>query len=314
MAGDSKKVIVAAMVGNGLIAVSKFVAGFVTGSGAMISEAVHSVADTSNQGLLLYGMRRSVRGATKLHPFGYAVERYFWPFLVAIVIFLLGGLFALYEGIHGLMNLHAHHEGGSPIWNYIVLGAAIVFESGSFYVAIKEFRLLRGDKKTMTVIRETKDPTIPVVLLEDAAALIGLVIALVAVAMTHFTGWAGWDAIGSSLIGVLLCGVAVLLARETHSLLLGESAPTEVREAVLELVNADASVLEVSQLLSLHRGPDDVLLAMKIRFDQTLDLGTIEAAIDRIEETIRVAYPEMTRIFIEPDAGYDHSKDPNVLL
>lgn len=310
MAGDSKKVIVAAMAGNGLIAVSKFVAGFVTGSGAMISEAVHSVADTANQALLLFGMRRSVKGATELHPFGYAVERYFWPFLVAIVIFLLGGVFALYEGVHGLMSLDVPHEAGSPLWNYVVLGTAIFFESGSFYVAMKEFRHVKGGERTMKVIRDTKDPTIPVVLLEDTAALIGLFIALVAVAMTHFTGWHGWDAIGSTLIGVLLCGVSWLLARETHSLLIGEAAPPAVREAVLELVRGDESVLQVSQLLSMHRGPDDVLLAMKIHFDQGLDLGTIEVAIDRIEEKIRAVHPEMTRIFIEPDAAYDDAKDP----
>ena len=313
MAGNSKKVVYAAMTGNGLIAISKLAAGIFTGSGAMISEAVHSFADTSNQGLLLYGMRRAKRRPTALHPLGYAPESYFWPFLVSIVIFLLGGVFALYEGIHGFLQDPAEHgEDVSFLANYIVLGVAIVFEAVVFAVAIKEFNKTRGNRKAIQVFLEAKDPTIPVVLMEDFAALLGLVFALVAVAMTDVTGWFGWDAIGSIAIGVLLCAVAWLLAKETHSLLLGESASLETRERVVQLVESDGDVEEVTQLISMHRGPEDVVLALKVHFARTLDIDAVEQSIDRIEASLREAMPEMKRIFIEPDADYDASHDPDV--
>ena len=310
MAGDSKKVVYAAMVGNGLIAVSKFAAGIFTGSTAMISEAVHSVADTSNQGLLLFGMRRARRRPTALHPLGYAPESYFWPFMVAIVIFLLGGVFALYEGIHGFMGgAEASADHGDPLWNYIVLGAAIVFEGAVFAVAIKEFWKLKGERKAVEVFLKAKDPTIPVVLMEDSAALLGLIIALLAVGLTQATGWYGWDALGSCAIGVLLCGVAYLLAKETHSLLIGESASLASRERVVELVESDPEVEELTQLITMHRGPEDVLLALKVHFIQTLELDAVEEAINRVEETIREQLPEMKHIFIEPDSHYDAAKD-----
>jgi cation diffusion facilitator family transporter len=310
MAGNSKKVVFAAMAGNGLIAVSKLAAGIFTGSTAMISEAVHSAADTANQGLLLFGMRRAARRPTKLHPLGYAPESYFWPFLVAIVIFLLGGVFALYEGIHGFIaGSEDHATDASPIWNYAVLGLAIVFEAVVFIVALKEFRKTKGDTRALAFMRETKDPTIPVVLMEDLAALLGLVIALIAVALAHQTGWFGWDYIGSIAIGVLLCGVAYLLARETHSLLLGESVSPAIRQRVLDLVEADPQVSDVSQLISMHRGPQDVLLALKVHFLQSLGVDEVEAAIERIEISVRKELPEMKHIFIEPDAHYDPAKD-----
>lgn len=310
MAGDSKKVVYAALVGNALIASSKLTAGLFTGSGAMISEAVHSFADTSNQGLLLFGMRRAKRRPTALHPLGYAPESYFWPFLVSIVIFLLGGVFALYEGIHEFMVPPEGDEHGSFLANYVVLGVAVVFEASVFVVAIKEFNELRGDRAAVKVFLEAKDPTIPVVLMEDFAALLGLVFALIAVALTDATGWFGYDAIGSIAIGVLLCGVAYLLAKETHSLLIGESASLQSRQAIVTLVESDPDVDEVTQLISLHRGPQDVLLALKLHFDRSLDIEAVERAIDRIEDAIREAHPEMTRIFIEPDSAYDATKDP----
>lgn len=310
MAGDSKKVVYAAMAGNGLIAVSKFAAGIFTGSAAMISEAVHSVADTANQGLLLFGMRRANRRPTKLHPLGYAPESYFWPFMVAIVIFLLGGVFAVYEGVHGFMlGAEGHTEQGNPIWNYVVLGGAIVFEGSVFIIALKEFWKLKGERKAVEVFLKTKDPTIPVVLMEDSAALLGLLIALLAVGLSQATGWYGWDALGSLLIGVLLCAVSYLLARETHSLLLGESASLEVRQRIVDLVEADADVEEVTQLISMHRGPEDVILALKVHFLQSLEVDALEESIDRIEVVIREELPEMKRIFIEPDSHYDSTKD-----
>lgn len=306
---DSMKVVVAAMLGNGLVAASKLVAGIFTGSAAMLAEACHSAADTANQALLMVGMRRSVRKPTDLHPFGLAAERYFWPFLVSMLIFLLGGLFALYEGVQVLLG-HGHHEEGvSTLWNYAVLGTALVFEGYSFTVAAREFKKEKGAQKTMTMIVESKDPTIPVVLMEDTAALIGLVIALIAVALGDVTGWTGWDAVGSLAIGILLCVVAYLLARETHSLLLGESASLEDRKKVVEIVEADPSVERVTQLLSMHRGPQDVLLALKVGFDRGLSVDGVEATIDRLEDAIRADLPRMTHIFIEPDNDYDPVRD-----
>lgn len=307
---DSAKVVVAAMIGNGLIAVSKFVAGFLTGSASMLAEAVHSVADTANQVLLMVGLRRSRGTATALHPFGMAAESYFWPFIVSILIFFVGGCFALYEGVHALLAEHAaDEEAASNLWNYGVLGVAIVFESYSFTVAMREFRKMKGAASTMEVIRASKDPTIPVVLMEDTAALVGLVLALAAVGLGDLTGWAGFDAAGSIAIGALLCGVAYLLARETHSLLIGESASREDREKVVRIVEADPAVRRVTQLLSLHRGPEDVLLALKVGFDPGITVDDLEAAIDRVEDRIRADVPRMKHIFIEPDADYDPAKD-----
>jgi cation diffusion facilitator family transporter len=307
---DSTKVVVAAMIGNGLIALSKFVAGFLTGSASMIAEAVHSVADTANQFLLMVGLRRARGKATELHPFGLSVESYFWPFMVSILIFLLGGAFAIYEGVHSLLEGGGHSESdASPIWNYAVLGAAIVFEGYSFTVAAREFAKMKGSASTLEVFQRSKDPTIPVVLMEDTAAMVGLVVALIAVTLADVTGWAGWDSVGSLSIGVILCAVAYFLARETHSLLLGESASIEDRRKVRAIVEADEAVVRLTQLLSLHRGPDDVVLALKVGFDPSLSLSEIEEAIDRIEGRVRQEVPKMKHIFLEPDTKYDAAKD-----
>lgn len=310
MAGDasSTKVVLAAMIGNGLIAVSKFVAAFFTGSASVLAEAVHSVADTTNQVLLMLGLRRSRRRPTALHPMGYAAESYFWPFLVSVMIFLLGGVFALYEGIHGLFEPAPVHDQNN-LWNYGVLGAAILFEGYSFTVALKEFRKVKGGEGTLDVIVRSKDPTIPVVLMEDAAAMVGLVVALAAVALAEATGWAGWDSVGSITIGLILCGVSYLLARETHSLLLGESASVADKAEVVEVVESDDAVARITQLLTMHRGPDDVLLALKVDFDRRLNVDEVERAIDRIEAAVREAVPKMKHIFIEPDATYDADMD-----
>lgn len=308
---DSTKVVVAAMIGNGLIAVSKFVAGFLTGSASMIAEAVHSVADTANQLLLMIGLRRSRGKPTQLHPFGMSAESYFWPFIVSILIFFVGGVFALYEGVHALLAEHTAEEGeaASTLWNYGVLGFAILFESYSFTVAMREFKKMKGSASTMEVIKTSKDPTIPVVLMEDTAALVGLVIALAAVGLGDLTGWAGFDAVGSLAIGVLLCGVSYMLARETHSLLIGETASRADRKKVVEIVEADASVTSVTQVLSMHRGPEDVLLALKVGFDPKLTVEELESAIDRMEDAIRAQLPRMKHIFIEPDTDYDAARD-----
>jgi len=315
MAGhaDSAKVVIAALIGNALIAVSKFVAAAITGNVATLAEAVHSVADTGNQVLLMLGMRLSAREPTEHHPFGRAAERYFWAFVVSIMLFTIGGGFALYEGVHKLLHLRTavtESTGhGSNLWNYGVLGLATLFELYSFSVAWREFRKLRGTRTTSETLRATKDPTIPVVLLEDSAALIGLVVALIGVSLGDLTGWAGWDGVASIAIGLLLCAVAVFLSRETHSLLLGESATPEDRRRVRDVVMKVGGVRGVTQLLTLHRGPEDVLLALKVDFDPGMAVTELEEAINLIESRVREALPHMRYIFVEPDSGYRASLD-----
>lgn len=309
---SSLRVVVAALTGNVLIAVSKLVAAIFSGSIATMAEAVHSFADCANQLLLMVGMRRAERPPTNLHPFGHAAESYFWPFLVSILLFTLGSSFAIYEGGHDLMQVLAGHpeaEHGSRLWSYGVLGTSFVFEAMSFTVAMREMKKTRGDRSLYQALLHAKDPTIPVVLAEDTAALIGLGIALVAVGLTDVTGWGGFDAIGSILIGLLLGVVAYFLSARTHSLLLGEAASPEDRAEVTRIVESDESIVAVRQLLSMHLGPKAVVVALKVELKRDLDLDGIEAAIDRIEAAIRGKLPHMRYIFVEPDAHYVVDRD-----
>lgn len=311
--GNSLRVVIAALIGNLLIAVSKFVAAFFSGSVATLAEAVHSVADTANQVLLVVGLKRAEKPATYLHPFGHAVESYFWPFMVSILIFLLGGAFALYEGIHGLIGLlRGEHDGehGSRLWSYGVLGLSFLFEAYSWSVAFAEFNKSRNGRSFKDTLMSAKDPTIPVVLAEDTAALLGLAIALVAVGLSDVTGWSGWDAIGSTVIGVLLGVVAFFLASRTHSLLIGESASKEDREKVESIAPTVPGVRKVHQILSMHLGPKQVILALKVGFEPGLDLAGVEKAINALELRIREDLPHMRYIFVEPDAHYSAPHDP----
>jgi cation diffusion facilitator family transporter len=311
---NSTKVVLAALAGNLAIAVCKFVAAFVTGSTATLAEAVHSVADTGNQILLLFGMRLALRGPTEQHPFGRTIERYFWPFVVSMMLFTVGGVFAVYEGIHKIAamatvidDLQAHH--GSSLWNYGVLGTSFLFESYSFSVAWREFSKYKGARTLAAALAESKDPTIPVVIMEDTAALFGLAIALVGVGLSDLTGWAGWDGIASLVIGILLCVVAYFLAQKTHSLIVGESATVVDRRAVARIALAVPGVRGVTQLLSMHRGPDDVLLALKLDFSRDLSVSELEQTTDAVEDAIRKELPHMAQIFIEADSKYDGHAD-----
>lgn len=311
---SSMRVVVAALTGNVLIAVSKLAAAILSGSIATMAEAIHSFADCANQILLMVGMRRAERPPTNLHPFGHAAESYFWPFLVSILLFALGSSAAMYEGIRSLLALlnGAAPEGhGSPLWSYGVLGSSFVFEAMSFTVALREMKKTRGKRTLYQALLHAKDPTIPVVLAEDSAALVGLGVALVAVGLSDLTGWAGFDAIGSILIGVLLGVVAYFLSARTHSLLLGEAASPEDRAEVTRLVEADPSIVAVRQLLSLHLGPKSVVIALKVEMDPALDLAGVESTIDRIEAAIRKKLPHMSYIFVEPDAHYKLDRDSN---
>ncbi|MGH7297936.1 MAG: cation diffusion facilitator family transporter, partial [Polyangiaceae bacterium] len=297
MSADSRKVVLAALAGNVAIATCKFAAAYASHSTATLAEAVHSLADTGNQALLLVGMLLAARPADERFPFGRASERYFWPFVVALLLFSVGGAFALFDGVTQL--LHPRAEPPSRFWSYVVLGVSLVMEAMSFRVALGEFRKLSGGKPLRRALLEARDPTIPLVLAEDTAAMAGLLLALAAVGLSSLTGQDFWDPAGSVVIGVLLCVVAFVLARITHGLLIGESATPEDRAQVLELTRGIDGVADVTQMLTLHLGPEVVLLALKIAFRPTLTVREVEDVTNRIEEAIRGAMPRMRKIFIE---------------
>jgi cation diffusion facilitator family transporter len=308
--GDPKKVVIAALLGNAGIALAKFVAAFVSGSATMLAEAVHSVADTANQAFLLVGMRLSEKHASVRYPLGRSKESYFWAFIVSLFLFFMGGVFAVYEGIHKLTS--PPEPPGSQIVPLAVLGISLVMEGMSFRVALREFNKSRGARSFGQALFESRDPTIPVVLLEDTGAVFGLLFAFVAVGITTVTGDSRFDGIGSIVIGTLLCVIGVALARDTRSLLIGEGVTDEVRQQVLTVAEQTPAVLEVRQLLSLHLGPDAVLLALKVRFEPNLGLKELERAINELEQRVRAALPQMKRIFVEPDSDYDPNLDPEL--
>ncbi|GAA1448589.1 cation diffusion facilitator family transporter [Nocardiopsis tropica] len=295
----STKAVVTALVANLGIAVTKFVAYVLTGSSSMLAESIHSVADSSNQALLLIGGKRARRGATEEHPFGYGRERYIYAFVVAIVLFSVGGLFALYEAWHKI----SHPE---PIteWQWVpvaVLVVAIGLESMAMRTAVKESNAVRGKASWVEFVRRAKAPELPVILLEDAGALLGLVFALLGVSLTLITGNGLWDGLGTAAIGILLVIIAVVLAVEMKSLLVGESA---TRENVLAIRRAIESVEDVDRLIhmrTLHVGPEELLVAAKVAVDAEDDAGRVTRAINEAEERIRASVPIATLIYIEPD-------------
>ena len=293
----SRKATIAALIANFSIALAKGVAFLITGSAALLSEATHSVADASNQALLLLGGRRSQRKESQTHQFGYGPERYFWAFVVAIVLFTLGAAFALYKGITKLSDPHAIE---SPLVAVAVLSIAILIECFAMHVAIREARPYKQQKSWWQFIRTTRNPELPVVLLEDAGALAGLVIALAGIGLTWSTGEPRFDAIASILIGLLLGVIAIILALEMHSLLLGESADPDIQQAIHDAILAGTEVHSVFHLRTLHRGPEDLLVAAKIALVPG-DLPTIAAAIDLVEARIRVAAPTARWIYLEPN-------------
>jgi cation diffusion facilitator family transporter len=300
---DTRKVVLAALAGNVAIAACKLAAALLSHSTATLAEAVHSLADTGNQALLLVGMRLALRPADERFPFGRAGERYFWPFVVALLLFSVGGAFAIFDGADHLVNPRVEpHE---RIWSYAVLGVSLGMEALSFRVAFREFRKLSAGRSMRRTLLEARDPTIPLVLAEDATAMAGLVLALLAVGMSQLTGHDFWDPIGSVVIGVLLCVVAVVLAWITHGLLIGEGATPEDKQRALDLARAVPGVASVTQLLTLHLGPDVVLLAMKVAFDPALSVERVEEVTNTIEAKVRAAMPQMRKIFIEADSRGD---------
>jgi cation diffusion facilitator family transporter len=293
------RAIVAALLANLGIAVTKFIAFALTSSSSMLAESIHSVADSGNQGLLLLGGRRARREATAEHPFGYGRERYIYAFIVAVVLFSVGGLFALYEGYHKLQ-----HPEPIESWHWVpvtVLVVAIVLETFSFRTAIKESNPVRGQQSWQEFIRRAKAPELPVVLLEDSAALLGLVFALFGVSLTLVTDDGVWDGIGTVAIGLLLVTVAVILAIETKSLLLGEGAAPALIEAIREALESDVTVERVIHMRTLHLGPEELLVGAKIAVRHDDSAADVARAIDAAELRVRAAVPIARVIYLEPD-------------
>jgi cation diffusion facilitator family transporter len=291
------RAVLAALGANVGIAVIKFVAFAITGSASMLAEGVHSVVDSGNQGLLLAGGRSARRRATPEHPFGYGRERYVYGFLVALLLFTAGGLFALYEGVQKIR--HPHHLDDVPV-ALAVLAVAIVLESFSLRTAVRESRRLKGADSWAGFVRHAKNPELPVVLLEDVAALTGLVFALVAVGLADLTGKPVWDGIGTCAIGVLLVAVAVVLVVETKSLLLGEAAAPAV-VARIESGLVGPGVDRVIHLRTMHLGPDELLVGAKLAMPAGATLTEVAQAIDDAERRVRAAVPTARVIYLEPD-------------
>ncbi len=296
----SKKIIFAALACNTLIAVTKFGAAFYTGSSAMLSEAVHSVVDTGNQGLLLLGIKRARRPADDAHPFGYGLELYFWSFVVAILIFGLGAGISFYEGI---IKLFDPHPVSSFLVSYLVLGMALLFEGVAWTMAFREMNRRRGKTSLFLAVRRSKDPTVFTVLFEDTAAVLGLLAALAGLLATQFLGWEWADAAASIVIGLILAATATGLAMETKSLLTGEAASETTVAAIRTMAMDRPEVAGIDVLKTLHFGPRDILLTLRLEFRAGSDLATVDAAVAALKRRIIERFPTINQVFIETRAA-----------
>ncbi len=301
------RAIVAAFLANLGIAVAKFVAFLFTGASSMLAEAIHSVADTGNQALLALGGRRARKEPTPDHPFGYGRERYFWAFLVAVVLFTVGSLFALYEGYEKLRNPHGLE---SPVWAFGTLAVAVVLEALSLRTAVREANKHRGRQPWWKFIHRAKSPEIPVVLLEDTGALLGLAFALVGVTLTVVTGNPRFDAVGSLAIGLLLGVIAVVVGTEMRSLLVGESAGRAEVNAIREALESSPGMRRVIHLRTMHLGPEELLVGAKVELDLELSFADVAEAIDAAEAAIRERVPSARIIYLEPDVERDRAGEP----
>jgi len=295
----SRKVICAALLGNLLVALTKFVAGAITGSSAMLSEGVHSVVDTANEVLLLYGLHRAARPPDSAHPLGHGRELYFWSFIVSLLIFAVGAGVSVYEGI-------AHARRPTPLtsaWvNYAVLGLAMLFEGGSWWVAFREFRAAKGPLGYYQAVRESKDPPAFIVLFEDSAALLGLIIALAGTASAAWLDWPVLDGVASIAIGLLLGGVALLLARESKALLIGEGASPETVASMCRIARQERGVEHATGVFSVHLGPRQIVAALSVDFADHLSARDVEQIVTRIDAKIRARHPEVISLFIKPQS------------
>lgn len=301
----SRTVIYAALGGNAAIAVMKFAASWFTGSSAMLSEAIHSVVDTGNQLLLLFGLRRSAKPPTSAHPFGHGLQLYFWAFVVAILIFGLGAGLSIYEGIGKIIEPHEIER----VWvNYIVLGLGVVFEGSVWLVAFREFRKTKGNRGWLEAVRASKDPTVFTVLFEDTAAMLGLFAALVGVAAAETLNMPVLDGVASVVIGIILAVTATFLAYECQSLLTGEGAAPEVRADIRRIAGTQAGVAHVNEALTMHFGPQDILVVLSLDFKDELPAASVERAVTSMEREIKRMHPEVTRVFIEAQSVEAHKR------
>ncbi|GJM25549.1 MAG: cation transporter [Phycisphaerae bacterium] len=303
MATGSKKVIYAAAIGNSGIAVTKFIAASITGSGAMFAEAIHSVVDTSNQFLLLWGIKQSNRPATKEFPLGYGKEVYFWSFVVAIMVFAVGAGVSLYEGVKRIYHPHPIEHANV---SYIVLIIAMIFEGAAWWYAFVAFRNVKGDLGYIQAARAEKDPTMFVVLLEDSAALLGLIVAFIGILLGQLTGIPYFDGAATIVIGLILTLVACFLAWETKSLLIGEAANPRVDEQIRKIVSGDDRIVAVNELITVQMGPQHILVNLSLDFAQSLSSGTVEETISEFNREIKATIPMVRRVFIEAESYSAH--------
>lgn len=300
---SSKGAILAALAGNLAIAVTKFGAAAWTGSSAMLSEAIHSLVDTGNQVLMLYGMRRSARPATESHPFGHGLELYFWTFVVAILIFGLGAGVSILEGID---KVRAPHPVEAPVVNYVVLGLSLLFEGVSWTVAFRAFRRESRGTNLLAAVQRSKDPTVFTVLLEDSAAMLGLLVALAGLLGAQLLARPELDGVASIGIGLLLAATAIFLARECKGLMLGEAARPEVRRSLRTLALETDGIDGVNEILTMHFGPADVLAVLSLDFQDHRSAAEVERAVSALERRIKQAHPEIRRIFVEAQSNEGH--------
>ena len=309
MATSSTKVIYAALLGNLLVAVTKCAAAAITGSSAMLSEAVHSLVDTGNEVLLLHGLRRAARPADQAHPFGHGREIYFWSFVVALCVFALGAGISLYEGIRHVLDPAPITR---PVVNYVVIALALVFEGGSWKVAFEGFRREKGDQSFLEAARRSKDPTTFMVLFEDSAAVLGLLIALAGTAAAQVLGRPVLDGVASIAIGILLAVVAAFLARESKGLLIGEPAQSEVADAICAIVRLEPGIERANGLFTVHVGPRQVVAGISVDFRDDLTARQVEEIVATVEARVRKAHPEIVSLLIKPQsaAGFEKALRP----
>lgn len=299
MSTSSKTAIYAALAGNTLIAITKFIAAWFSGSSAMFSEGIHSLVDTGNQGLLLYGLKQARQPADERFPFGHGKEVYFWTFVVAILIFALGAGVSLYEGVHRFASPEPLQN---VTINYLVLGLSIVFEGFALFFAFRTFSAAKGKWGYLEAVRRGKDPSLFVVLFEDTAAILGLLVAIAGVAASDLLGWHWADAVSSMVIGVILGGTAFWLALETKGLLIGESANRAVVEGIRRMVESHREITRVQELLTMHMGPNFILVNLNASFAPELEAAQLERVIASLDVEIKQAYPAVKRVFIEAES------------
>ncbi|MER9297735.1 cation diffusion facilitator family transporter [Mesorhizobium sp. M0621] len=295
--GGSKRVIYAALAGNLAIALTKFAAAFFTGSSAMLSEGVHSLVDTGNGSLLLYGMHRAARPADRTHPLGHGRELYFWSFIVALLVFAVGAGVSFYEGV---IHIMAPEPVANVKVNYIVLGLSFLFEGSSWLVALKEFRKQKGNEGWLRAVQSSKDPSVYTVLFEDSAALLGLIVAFAGILAAELLEMPELDGAASIGIGLILGTTAIFLARESKGLLIGEPASPEVQRQVLAIAQQDPAVQRANGVLTVHMGPAEIVAGLSIEFEDHLTAPEIEACVERLEAKLKSEMPEITRLFVKP--------------